>query len=196
MLESNRRRYLPTTTSCCFANVFFFFLHPARSFFATAQIVNDNMLYAKVVVRMGVRTECKNCDFSDILEDEDVSCERPLSLQVLNYPRFFAISKSIRFPCVIHNLDLLIVLLCFVFMEWGPAVCVIGCLNEPSENFVPQGERSRLQHDSRKFESFPFDSIEGIVLTPFCSQEFEDEKLFPSLFSCGSSSSTRRRATQ
>lgn len=36
------------------------------------QIVNDNMLYAKVVVRMGVRTECKNCDFSDILEDEDV----------------------------------------------------------------------------------------------------------------------------
>lgn len=30
------------------------------------------MLYAKIVVRMGVRTECKNCDFSDILEDEDV----------------------------------------------------------------------------------------------------------------------------
>lgn len=30
------------------------------------------MLYAKVVVKMGVRTECKNCDFSDILEDEDV----------------------------------------------------------------------------------------------------------------------------
>ena len=38
-----------------------------------AQIINDNMMYAKVVVRMGVRTECKNCDFSDILEDEDVS---------------------------------------------------------------------------------------------------------------------------
>lgn len=37
------------------------------------QIINDNMMYAKVVVRMGVRTECKNCDFSDILEDEDVS---------------------------------------------------------------------------------------------------------------------------
>lgn len=31
------------------------------------------MHYAKIVVRMGVRTECKNCDFSDILEDEDVS---------------------------------------------------------------------------------------------------------------------------
>lgn len=37
------------------------------------QIINDNMMYAKVVVRMGVRTECKNCDFSDIMEDEDVS---------------------------------------------------------------------------------------------------------------------------
>lgn len=36
------------------------------------QIINDNMMYAKIVVRMGVRTECKNCDFSDILEDEDV----------------------------------------------------------------------------------------------------------------------------
>lgn len=40
--------------------------------FLLAQIINDNMMYAKVVVRMGVRTECKNCDFSDILEDEDV----------------------------------------------------------------------------------------------------------------------------
>lgn len=38
-----------------------------------AQIVNDNLQYAKVVVRMGVRTECKNCDFSDIIEEEDVS---------------------------------------------------------------------------------------------------------------------------
>eukprot|EP00903_Cladosiphon_okamuranus_P014607 g13545.t1 len=37
-----------------------------------AKIINDNMLYAKVVVRMGVRTECKTCDFSDILEDEDM----------------------------------------------------------------------------------------------------------------------------
>lgn len=46
------------------------------------QIVNDNMMYAKLVVRMGVRTECKNCDFSDILEDDDVrreSCCHPLS---------------------------------------------------------------------------------------------------------------------
>lgn len=34
--------------------------------------MNDNMMYAKVVVRMGIRTECKNCDFSDIVEDEDV----------------------------------------------------------------------------------------------------------------------------
>ena len=42
-------------------------------FFSRHQIINDNMLYAKTVVRMGVRTECKNCDFSDILEDEDVS---------------------------------------------------------------------------------------------------------------------------
>ncbi|CAM9694128.1 unnamed protein product [Ascophyllum nodosum] len=38
-----------------------------------AKIVNDNMLYAKLVVRMGVRTECKRCDFSDILEDEDMT---------------------------------------------------------------------------------------------------------------------------
>ncbi|CAB1121482.1 unnamed protein product [Ectocarpus sp. CCAP 1310/34] len=37
-----------------------------------AKIINDNMMYAKVVVRMGVRTECKNCDFSDIMEDEDM----------------------------------------------------------------------------------------------------------------------------
>lgn len=41
------------------------------------QIVNDNLLYAKVVVRMGVRSECKNCDFSDILEDEQVSVVGP-----------------------------------------------------------------------------------------------------------------------
>lgn len=52
---------------CCFG-----------SFFSFRQIVNDNMMYAKVVVRMGIRTECKNCDFSDIVEDEDVrqQCRR------------------------------------------------------------------------------------------------------------------------
>jgi nucleolar protein 58 len=35
-----------------------------------AKIMNDNMFYAKCVRRMGMRTNCKNCDFSDILGDE------------------------------------------------------------------------------------------------------------------------------
>jgi nucleolar protein 58 len=35
-----------------------------------AKIMNDNMLYAKCVKRMGMRTNCKSCDFSDILGDE------------------------------------------------------------------------------------------------------------------------------
>ena len=35
-----------------------------------AKIMNDNMFYAKCVKRMGMRTNCKNCDFSDILGDE------------------------------------------------------------------------------------------------------------------------------
>jgi nucleolar protein 58 len=35
-----------------------------------AKIMNDNMFYAKSVQRMGMRTNCKNCDFSDILGDE------------------------------------------------------------------------------------------------------------------------------
>jgi len=35
-----------------------------------AKIMNDNMFYAKCVQRMGMRTNCKNCDFSDILGDE------------------------------------------------------------------------------------------------------------------------------
>ena len=35
-----------------------------------AKIMNDNMFYAKSVRRMGMRTNCKNCDFSDILGDE------------------------------------------------------------------------------------------------------------------------------
>lgn len=35
-----------------------------------AKIMNDNMFYAKCVLRMGMRTNCKNCDFSDILGDE------------------------------------------------------------------------------------------------------------------------------
>lgn len=34
------------------------------------KIVNDNIFYAKSVLRMGFRTNCKNCDFSDILGDE------------------------------------------------------------------------------------------------------------------------------
>ena len=36
------------------------------------KIVNDNTQYAKCVLRMGFRTNCKNCDFSDILGDENV----------------------------------------------------------------------------------------------------------------------------
>ena len=35
-----------------------------------AKIMNDNMFYAKCVLRMGMRTECKKHDFSDILGDE------------------------------------------------------------------------------------------------------------------------------
>ena len=37
-----------------------------------AKIMNDNMFYAKCVQRMGMRTNCKNCDFSDILGDENL----------------------------------------------------------------------------------------------------------------------------
>lgn len=37
-----------------------------------AKIMNDNMFYAKCVLRMGMRTNCKNCDFSDILGDETI----------------------------------------------------------------------------------------------------------------------------
>lgn len=37
-----------------------------------AKIVNDNMFYAKCVLRMGMRTECKHQDFSDILGDETI----------------------------------------------------------------------------------------------------------------------------
>mmetsp|Transcript_9599 Transcript_9599/g.15975 ORF Transcript_9599/g.15975 Transcript_9599/m.15975 type:complete len:557 (-) Transcript_9599:240-1910(-) len=35
-----------------------------------AKILNDNMFYARCVQRMGLRQNCKNCDFSDILSDE------------------------------------------------------------------------------------------------------------------------------
>lgn len=35
-----------------------------------AKIVNDNMFYAKIVQRMGLRINCKSCDFSDIVGDE------------------------------------------------------------------------------------------------------------------------------
>lgn len=35
-----------------------------------AKIMNDNMFYARCVQRMGMRHNCKNCDFSDILGDE------------------------------------------------------------------------------------------------------------------------------
>jgi nucleolar protein 58 len=35
-----------------------------------AKIVNDNLWFAKCVLRMGMRKNCKNCDFSDILGDE------------------------------------------------------------------------------------------------------------------------------
>ena len=35
-----------------------------------SKIVNDNLWFAKCVLRMGMRKNCKNCDFSDILGDE------------------------------------------------------------------------------------------------------------------------------
>jgi len=34
-----------------------------------AKILEDNLYYAKCVVRMGDRVNCKSCDFSDIVED-------------------------------------------------------------------------------------------------------------------------------
>merc|ERR1711968_219919 len=37
-----------------------------------AKIVNDNMFFAKCVLRMGMRTNCKEHDFSDILGDESM----------------------------------------------------------------------------------------------------------------------------
>ena len=37
-----------------------------------AKIMNDNIFYAKCVLRMGMRTECKKHDFSDILGDESM----------------------------------------------------------------------------------------------------------------------------
>lgn len=37
-----------------------------------AKILNDNMFYARCVLRMGMRINCKNCDFSDIVADEAV----------------------------------------------------------------------------------------------------------------------------
>jgi nucleolar protein 58 len=37
-----------------------------------AKVVNDNSFYARCVLRMGFRTNCKNCDFSDILGDENM----------------------------------------------------------------------------------------------------------------------------
>eukprot|EP01032_Pedospumella_encystans_P031132 gene31132-35138_t len=37
-----------------------------------AKILNDNMFYARCVLRMGMRINAKNCDFSDILADEAV----------------------------------------------------------------------------------------------------------------------------
>ena len=48
-----------------------------------AKIMNDNMFYAKVVQRMGMRTNCKNCDFSDILGDE--SLEGIVSYPIISY---------------------------------------------------------------------------------------------------------------
>ena len=37
-----------------------------------AKILNDNLYYARCVLRMGMRNNCKNCDFSDILSDEGI----------------------------------------------------------------------------------------------------------------------------
>lgn len=37
-----------------------------------AKIINDNMMFAKCVLRMDMRINCKTCDFSDILADEAV----------------------------------------------------------------------------------------------------------------------------
>lgn len=34
------------------------------------KVINDNLFYARCVLRMGMRVNCKSCDFSDILGDE------------------------------------------------------------------------------------------------------------------------------
>ena len=36
------------------------------------QILNDNMHFAKCVLRMGTRDKCKHVDFSDIIGDESI----------------------------------------------------------------------------------------------------------------------------
>eukprot|EP01084_Bolivina_argentea_P029012 53875_1 len=40
-----------------------------------AKILNDNMVYAKCAIRMGMRDRCHECDFSDIIEDERIEKE-------------------------------------------------------------------------------------------------------------------------
>lgn len=56
-----------------------------------AKIVNDNMFFAKCVLRMGMRINCKSCDFSDILADEGVeealkkSAETSVTLSCLSF---------------------------------------------------------------------------------------------------------------
>jgi nucleolar protein 58 len=35
-----------------------------------AKVVPDNLMYAKAIMKMGVRTQCKVVDFSDILPEE------------------------------------------------------------------------------------------------------------------------------
>jgi hypothetical protein len=39
------------------------------------KVVNDNVMYAKCVVRMGLRNQAKEHDFSDILGDDNMEKE-------------------------------------------------------------------------------------------------------------------------
>ena len=46
------------------------------------KVVNDNAHYAKCVLRMGMRTNAKNCDFSDILGDETMETTMKESAEI------------------------------------------------------------------------------------------------------------------
>ena len=46
------------------------------------KVVNDNAHYSKCVLRMGMRTNAKNCDFSDILGDETMETTMKESAEI------------------------------------------------------------------------------------------------------------------